>query len=252
MTEGAVWLHRKLLDSAIWSCNDATRCGFIACLLLANYKDQQWYSRAEHRQVVIARGSFFTTWEKFISLSGLSKQQTRDCFKTLEDLHIITRRPTQRGTFVSILNYDTYQQIGTQRGTRRATKEEPIRNPLGTQLEEGKEREERKEGRVPASFSISEYVNGWKRRELWDRKEHAVEIAETLKKAGLGFRTQDEIFQQIMGEDANGTVRSQSISEQVAERIKQGKLNPEGKRVGQVVARVRDMPNVQADPETSA
>lgn len=246
MNDGAFWVHRKLEYSSIWTASHATFKGFMACLLFANYKDQQWYSRAEHKQVVIGRGSFFTTWKTFSSRSGLTEQQTRDCFKTLEDLDIITCRATRRGTYITILNYDTYQNVRTYRGTSRATDKERNENVMRTQLEEGKEGKERKEGESPPGISLSEYVNGWKQRPEWERKENAATIAEGLKKFKLAFRTEEDLYQQIMGEEKNGTIRSKSIFEQAAERHGKGGLKKVGGDNAQweVLARLRDLPKV--------
>lgn len=249
MIEGAVWLHRKLLDSAVWTCSDATKCGFITCLLLANYKDQQWYSKAEHNQIVIARGSFFTTWDKFSALSRLSEQQTRNCFKILSDLNIITTRATRRGTFITILNYDEYQKLPTYRATSRATDNQRNSNVKPTQLEEGKEREERKEGEVP----LSVFVEKWQRRE--DKASYTAEIAMGLKAYRLSFRVEEDIYNKIMGV-SDGAIRSKSISEQVAERRRKEGLKeprdmatgPEGlsgpPSAGEILARVRGLPKV--------
>lgn len=247
MSEGAIWLHRKLLDSGVWTCSDATLRGFITCVLLANFKDQQWFSRAEHKQIVIARGSFFTTNDIFSARSKLSIQQTKNCFKTLEDLNIITRRSTRRGTFITILNYDTYQKVPTNRPTNRATQLQPNVNLKPTWLEECKEREERKEGEsLSASLSISEYVNGWKRREKWDREEHAGEIAQGLKQFKLGYRQEDDLYTKIMGEDENGTIRSKSISEQAAERFRKMGLTKDGREptAGEIFTGIRNLPKV--------
>lgn len=249
MIEGAVWLHRKILDSSIWTTSHATRSGFITCLLLANYKDQQWYSRAEHKQIVIARGAFFTTREKFSVVSGLSDQQTRDCFKTLEDLNIITIRSTKRGTFITILNYDEYQKLGTRRSTDTATIKEPTKNQQRTRLEEGKEREERKEGGNPP---LDVFVNTWQRRE--DRSQCAAEIAMGLKAYKLGYRMEEDIYKKIMGDESNGAIREQSISEQVAERRRKegfGGLRKES-AAGEILARIRGVPKVQPETETNS
>jgi hypothetical protein len=251
LIDGAVWLHRKILESSIWTTSHATRSGFITCLLLANYKDQQWYSRAEHKQVVIARGAFFTTLEKFGSVSGLSLQQTRDCLKTLEDLDIITCRRTQRGTFITILNYDDYQKLGTRRGTDIGTQKEHKENTIGTWLEESKESKERKEGGNPPIFSLEDFTAYWQTKPKYEKDQ--AKIAMGLKAYKLSFRVEEDIYNKIMGKgDDNGTVRNQSISEQVAERVRQGKLERPGKTFGEISARLRGVQDVSSKPETSA
>lgn len=244
MSEGAVWTYRKLLDSSVWTTSPATRCGFWTCLLLANYKDQQWYSRSEHKQIVIARGSFFTTWKIFSMKANISEQQTRICLKTLEDLNIITCRATQRGTFITILNYDAYQKMATRRATDGHADTQRKANVKPTWLEEGKEREEREEGEVPLSL----FVEKWKRRD--DRQAFGAEIAMGLKAYKLSFRVEDDMYKQIMGEADNGTIRSKSISEQVAERRRAQGLEKSRTEssAGEILARIRDLPKVQ--PET--
>lgn len=248
MNEGAFWVHRKLENSAIWTASHATFKGFISCLMFANYKDQQWFSRAEHKQVVITRGSFFTTRKRFCERSGLTEQQFRDCLKTLADLNIATNRSTKRGTYITILNYDEYQQVRTYRGTSRATKREPKENQKRTRLEEGKEFKERKEGERPPLFSLSDYVKGWKQRPAWERQENAAVIAEGLKTFNLGYRVEEDLYDQIMGESDNGTIRSKSIDEQAAERKRTQGLESVGGPPRGILARFSDLPKVS--PET--
>lgn len=244
MSNGAFWFHRKIEFSAVWSASLATYKGFTACLMFANFKDQHWFSRAEHKQVLIPRGSFFMTMEKFSERSNLTLAQTRECWKNLSDLEVITLRTTRRGTFITVLNYDQYQKVATQRATRGATQSQHNSNTIATQLEEGKEREERKEGE-----SLSFFVSKWQRRE--DRKEFAAEIAMGLKAYKLSFRVEEDMYNKIMGVE-DGTIRSQSISEQVAERVRQGKLERPRKPAGEILAGIRNLPKVQPDTQTDS
>lgn len=241
MVEGAFWVHRKTEFSAIWTASLATFKGFMACLMFANYKDQHWFSRAEHKQVLISRGSFFMTMQKFSERSNLTLAQTRECWKNLSDLEVITLRTTRRGTFITILNYDEYQKVATQRTTRTPAQSQHNSNTIATQLEEGKEGKERKE-----EEGLSFFVSFWQKKTAGERREGMAEIAVGLKKYGLSFKVQGDLYKQIMGEDDDGTIRGKSIDQQAAERRRAQEFERarQNSSAGQVLARIRGVPEV--------
>ena len=249
MSDGAVWLHRKLMDSDIWTASDQTLRLMITCLLMANWEDQQWYNRSLHKTQLIPRGSFVSTFKNLSTTSHLSLQSLRTSLMGLENMQFLTRKVTGRVTQITILKYNDYQKLVTRRVTDKVTTHQHVTNTSSTQLEEVKEVKELKEERGVPSFSLSEYVNGWKQRPEWDRKDHAAEIAEGLKKFKLAFRTEEDLYQQIMGETPNGTIRSKSIFEQAAERLgTKGSDSVRGKHpekgAGEIFAKFRDLPKV--------
>jgi len=73
---------------------------------------------------------------------------------------------------------------------------------------------------------------------------------EGLKKFKLGYRTEDDLYSKIMGEDKHGTIRRKSISEQAAERKREGGLEKAGGQVGDLLARFPDLPKIS--PQTGA
>ncbi len=95
---------------------------------------------------------------------------------------------------------------------------------------------------------LPDFVLRWQRRE--DRSHCAADIAMGLKAYKLGYRMEEDIYKKIMGNEPNGTIREQSISEQVAERVRQGKLERPRKTAGEILAGIRDLPKVQPDTET--
>lgn len=250
MSEGAVWLHRKLLDSDIWTSGPITIQVAIGCLLMANWEDQQWYNRSLHKTQLIPRGSFVGTQETLSKRFNLTRQNIRTSMQNLSNMQFLTTTPTGRVTTITILKYNDYQKLVTRRVTDKLTSHQPATNQPSTRLEEVKEVKELKEERGTPSFSLSEYVNSWKAKPAWERKENAATIAEGLKKFKLSFRTEEDLYTKIMGEETNGTIRSKSIFEQAAERHGKKGLTKIGGDVAQweVLARLRDLPKVS--PET--
>lgn len=246
MSEGAVWLHRKLLDSDIWTASDQTLRLMITCLLMANWEDQQWYNRSLHKTQLIPRGDFVSTFKSLAIYSRLSTQGLRSALMNLENMQFLTRKVTGRVTQITILKYNEYQKLVTRRVTDKVTTRQQLSNNSSTQLEEVKEVKELKEERGNPSFaSLQEYVNTWKQEPEWMRKDNAAAIAEGLKKYKLGYRVEEDLYQQIMGEQ-NGTIRSKSIFEQAAERHGKKGLTKAGGDNAQweVLARLRDLPKV--------
>lgn len=245
MSEGAVWVHRKLMQSDIWTASDQTLRLMMTCLLMANWEDQQWFNRSLHKTQLIPRGSFVATFKALCANSRLSTQSLRTSLMNLENMQFLTRKVTGRVTQITILKYNDYQKLPTRRVTDKVTTQQQLTNNSSTQLEEVKEVKELKEERRGAlQISLSEYVNGWKQREDWDRKENAAEIAEGLKRFKLGFRVEEDLYNQIMGGDGNGTVRSKSIDQQAAERRRAKTGEKSGPGAGEILARLRDLPNV--------
>jgi len=246
--------------SAIWQCSPATFKGFIAMLMFANYKDQKSYDRSDGQEITIPRGSFVMAQETFSQRTGLTRQQTRDCYSDIQNLGIATVRGTRKGTTISILNYERYQKVGTSKGTSKGTNSEPIKNQLRTNSEPmggglykavkvlGEKKVRKKEGEEGTSlpdFSLSDFTAYWQNQPERD----ASQVAAGLKAYRLPFRIEEDIYNKIMG-DNDGTVRCKSIFEQVAERRrKEGLAHVGGEfEAESPLARIRNMPNVQ--PET--
>lgn len=104
MSEGWIKLHRKFTKWE-WYDDNNTKTAFIHCLFRANYKDQSY------RGKLIKRGQFITGIKKFGKECGLSFQQVRTAWSKLEATGEITTKSTNKGTTVTVCNYETYQQV---------------------------------------------------------------------------------------------------------------------------------------------
>lgn len=135
---GYIKLHRKFLE---WEWYDDINCKvlFIHCLIKANYRDKQW------RGKTIQRGQFFTSIDNLTDELHLSPQQIRTSLSKLETTKEIVKKSTNEGTYITICNYDNYQQLNQ---TDQQTDNKPITNDQQTdnkRITTTKEYKEKKE-----------------------------------------------------------------------------------------------------------
>ena len=115
--EGWIKLHRKMLDWE-WFSDYKTLSVFIYLLLSANHSQKKW------RGVVIEKGQCLTSSMKIADATGLSRQQVRTAIEHLKATNEITIQSTKQYTIVTILKYDSYQQIGdAEQPTKQPTKQ---------------------------------------------------------------------------------------------------------------------------------
>jgi len=112
MNDGWIKLHRKLLDSNMYKkLTSKQRDVLIACLLLTGYKPKKWEWQGEI--FTCKPGQFIT------SLASIKKkcakdtktQNIRTALVKLEKWEFLTSESTKTGRLITVLNWDTYQQI---------------------------------------------------------------------------------------------------------------------------------------------
>lgn len=103
---GWIKLHRKMTEWE-WYDDANTFRLFFHCLLMANHKPKSW------RGLDIKRGSFWTSLDKLVEQTGLSKSVIRTCFKHLELTGELTCKSHStgrlRGRMVTVVKYGLYQ-----------------------------------------------------------------------------------------------------------------------------------------------
>jgi hypothetical protein len=136
---GWIRLHRQLLQWEWYSCVNTTRV-FIHLLLTASWRDARWQG------IEIPRGSLFASPETLATATGLSRQQVRTVITRLKSTSEITTRSTNRGTLITLCNFDTYNPEGdfsnqpnNQQDNKTLTSDQPAINQRLTTSEEGKE-----------------------------------------------------------------------------------------------------------------
>jgi hypothetical protein len=124
MAAGWIKLHRKMLDSAVMRDEFLCRL-WIWCLLKAGHIDREDPGRGMVRAGEFITGRFIGAEELKVSPSKFDRG-----LKTLSKLGQITRKPNNRNTVVSVLNWAIYQGFdddSEQRmNNRRTTDEQPV------------------------------------------------------------------------------------------------------------------------------
>jgi len=100
--EGYIKLNRSF-SKWEWYNDINMRVVFIHCLLSANWQDKKW------RGIVIKKGSFITSRNKFASEIGLSPYQVLRCWKKLESTGEISKKCTSEYTLIIVNNWDKFQ-----------------------------------------------------------------------------------------------------------------------------------------------
>ena len=132
LLEGFVSVHRRLLKSPIFK-NPFTSHYFIYCLLKANYKNTEiiWNKAS----LVIERGSFITGLHLSAEETGLSVQNVRTAQQTLCNLGIIkksTSKSTSKFTYITVCNYNKYQQAANKQVNKQPTSSQQAANKQPT------------------------------------------------------------------------------------------------------------------------
>ncbi len=125
---GYIQLHRKLLDSAVFQ-NEKLLKLFIHCLLKASYKERE--TLIGDSIVHLEQGQFVTGRKALSSELNLSEQQLRTLLKKLEKLNIISVKPTNRFSVVTVINWGLYQDAN-QLANQQSTNNQPTVNQQST------------------------------------------------------------------------------------------------------------------------
>jgi len=108
---GWISLHRKLLENPIFK-NYKLLQVFLYCLLKASHKE---HDLMIGDSIVKLKTGQLATGRKAISLAtGLTEQNVRTSLAKLEKLGILTIKPTNKYSIISITNWDQHQQSNQQ------------------------------------------------------------------------------------------------------------------------------------------
>jgi len=104
---GWIKLHRKFLHWEWYDCPKVLKL-FIHCLLKANHTKKEW------RGNTIPRGTFVTSLPSLSNETGLSIQNIRTALDKLESTNEVNRRSTSVNTWLTVVNYDSYQSANKE------------------------------------------------------------------------------------------------------------------------------------------
>jgi len=120
---GWIKIHRKIWDSPVWQTKPFSQGqAWIDMLLMANHKENDLF--VGNRIIKIVRGSFITSQRQLARRWGWERSKVRRFLKVLSKAtQVTTHQATHKTTHVSIINYDSYQNMRpTLRPTLRPTK----------------------------------------------------------------------------------------------------------------------------------
>lgn len=136
MAEGFVKVSRRLLDNGIMGNGPAFQL-FMFFLLSAAYQPHKHVVRGQVFE--LEPGQLVFSRAEAAAKLNLGEQQIRTALQLLKNLEIVTSSPTSKGTIISIINWDRYQNnqpAGNQQGNQPPNQQVTSSQPTGNQQEE--------------------------------------------------------------------------------------------------------------------
>lgn len=127
VNKGWISLYRSIQDHWLWQEKPFSKAqAWLDLLLSANHKEAKILM--DNTLIKLEKGSFFTSELKLADRWGWSKKKVRNFLELLSNDNMIVKESTKKGTKITIVNYEVYQQRGNHEGTIT----EPQRNHEGT------------------------------------------------------------------------------------------------------------------------
>jgi len=125
--KGWISIDRKIVDHWVWSSKPFGKGqAWIDLLIMANYKDQPFYSGG--KIIDGKRGVVYRSLKSLAERWGWDRKTVRGFLKLLEGDGMVAIESTTQGTTITIVNYDNYQNHGT---TNSTTERSTIPHPNG-------------------------------------------------------------------------------------------------------------------------
>ncbi len=125
MKSGWIKLYNQMVDWE-WYKDPPAKILFLHCLLKANLKPNTKYKGQK-----LEIGEFATTAKDLAEETGLTDQQLRTALKKLESTGEITKKSTNKNTFIKVENWGFYQGKD-EASNKRATNEQQTNNKRTT------------------------------------------------------------------------------------------------------------------------
>lgn len=140
---GAIWLHRQIMSSAVWSMTGDQFKTFAGLLMSANWRDSTVLIQGKPR--VIRRGQVLLSQRHFADHCMVSRGVVERTLATLKALGMVEteqaypgQRSSHNPTIVTIVNYERYQHIDRDERAKEQAADEPRTGHEQGRSEEGK------------------------------------------------------------------------------------------------------------------
>ena len=135
--KGWIKLNRQIMDHWLWE-NHEYAFAWIDLLLLAEYKTHKKMWRGNITE--FRRGNVYYSIQKLGERWGWSRKKVKHFLEQLEEDQMVHIKAHPKGTTITIVNYEFFQDKGTAEGTPKGTSEgTPKGTPEGTYLKNNKE-----------------------------------------------------------------------------------------------------------------
>lgn len=184
-----------------WYSDPNTKSLFIHCLLMANWKENEW------KGIVINRGQFVTGIYSLAEQTGLSVQQIRTALVKLKSTNEITIKTTSKYSIITVLKYEAYQEAedennkqNNKRNNKQITNKQQTNNKQITTTEEGN-KEIKKEEDTADAVLLSREQENTVQDEVDSKKNHS-KIVEAFfngwkKEKGFNYVASEADFVQL-------------------------------------------------------
>lgn len=120
MAKGYIKLHRQIQDCWLWTEDKFSRGqAWVDLLLMANHEDRKMLF--EGKLIIVKKGQFITSILKLSERWKWNRKTVSNFLKVLEDDKMVTTERTTKGTTITIVNWDFFQDRGSTEGTTERT-----------------------------------------------------------------------------------------------------------------------------------
>jgi uncharacterized phage protein (TIGR02220 family) len=115
MENGYIKISRKVFKKKSKTFNGLNiiqKYTALSLISMANYKDIEWWDKYQKKFITIKRGSFITSIEqirKSIDSNSVTTMKLRVLLESLQRRLFLTIRTTKHYSYITIINYDYYQ-----------------------------------------------------------------------------------------------------------------------------------------------
>ena len=120
---GWISIHRKIIDSVIYTDSQAVHL-WVHLLLKAAHKDTQFIH--DGKLNTIKRGQIKTGRIALSSETGINESKIQRLLKLFEELKMIEQQMNSKSRYISIVNYDSYQNNEQQVNSKRTAGEQQV------------------------------------------------------------------------------------------------------------------------------
>jgi DNA-binding transcriptional regulator YhcF (GntR family) len=120
MAKGYIKLHRQIQECWLWNKEKFSMGqAWVDLLLMANHEDKK--TLFEGKLITVKKGQFITSILKLSERWKWNRKTVSNFLKILEEDKMVTTERTTKGTTITIVNWDFFQDRGTTERTTERT-----------------------------------------------------------------------------------------------------------------------------------